>query len=169
MLRMIGGRVKVIGDVTELVSILRALNTEVKKEVYQEIVRDWKSSDEIEEKYGSEGKEALQFFEKMKLVETRWEPEEEGAKKVYKSYYTSFHINASAPVHEISDVLTVAIMSVEEFKSYEDRILEMLSDGDKYVGDISEALNVSQTMLRSLARRSIHFEYRGQRIEQVKS
>ena len=102
-------KIKVIDEPSELVPMLRAVDTPIKREVLKEVTMEWRTAKEIEDKYGADGKEALKFFEKMKLVETRWQPSGgQRPEKAYHTYYNQFHINASWPVYEISDVLSVA-------------------------------------------------------------
>jgi predicted DNA-binding ArsR family transcriptional regulator len=161
-------RIKVINEPTELVPILRAVDTKVKRDVFKEVSQDWCTLKAIEEKYGEEGKEALMFFEKMKLVETKWESGEAGSEKAYHSYYMSFHINTSCPVLEISDVLAVAVMSKKEFDKYEKKILGLIGNEGKFAGDIAEELGLTPTMLKALVKRSAVLEYRGHRVEKLK-
>ena len=161
-------RIKVINEPTELVSILRAVDTKVKREVFKEVSQDWCTIKAIEDKYGEEGKEALMFFEKMKLVETKWESGEKGSEKAYHSYYMSFHINTSCPVIEISDVLAVAVMQKKEFDKYEKKIKKLVGEDGKFAGDIAEELGISPTMLKSIVKRSSVLEYRGHRVEILK-
>jgi len=161
-------RIKVINEPTELVSILRAVDTKVKREVFKEVSQDWCTLKAIEEKYGVEGKEALIFFEKMKLVETKWESGDKGSEKAYHSYYMSFHINTSCPVIEISDVLAVAVMGTKEFDKYEKKIKKLVGEDGKFAGDIGEELGISPTMLKSIVKRSSVLEYRGHRVEKLK-
>ena len=66
-------RIKVINEPSELVPMLRAVDTKVKREVLKEVTLEWRTSKEVEAKFGLEGGDALKFFEKMKLVETRWQ------------------------------------------------------------------------------------------------
>ena len=73
-LREIMNKIKVINEPSELVPMLRAVDTPIKREVLKEVTMEWRTAKEIEDKYGADGKEALKFFEKMKLVETRWQP-----------------------------------------------------------------------------------------------
>ncbi|MEM2944115.1 MAG: ArsR family transcriptional regulator [Methanomassiliicoccales archaeon] len=162
-------RIKVINDPSDLVPMLRAVDTKIKREVLKEVTLDWRTSKEIEEKFGPEGKDALKFFEKMKLVETKWQSVS-GAPpdKAYRTYYTSFHINASWPVYEISDVLAVAMMPEEEFDAIEKKILDLVGIDGKFAGDIAEALGITSTMLKSIVKRSVKLDYRGHRIERVK-
>ncbi len=163
-------RVKIINEPAELVPMFRCVDTPVKREVFKEVCMAWKTEDEIREKYGEEGVLALKFFEKMKLVEIRWQQKEGSIEPVnaYHSFYSSFHINASWPIFEISDVLYAAIMPEEEYKKLEDRIVEMVQERGKFTGDVAEELGVSATLLKSFVKRSIRLEYRAHRIELIK-
>jgi len=162
-------RIKVINEPSELVPMLRAVDTKVKREVLKKVTLEWRTAAEIEEEYGPEGKEALTFFEKMKLVETRWQSIGDSyPEKSYHTYYTSFHINASWPVYEISDVLAVAMMSDEDFQDVEQRVLAEVGSDGRFAGDVAEMLGITSTMLRSLVKRSVLLDYRGHRIERLK-
>lgn len=160
-------RIKVIKDVSDFVPILRAVSSEVKKEVFTELAEGWKTADEIEEEYGDEGKEALQHFEKMKLVETRWQHTERETKKAYHTYYSSVHIDASVPVKEISEVLYAAMVDSDSFDDLEEKILEHVKEGDNFAKDIAEKLDTSPTTLKSLVKRSLKLDYRGHRIHEI--
>ena len=76
-------RIKVINEPTELVPVMRAMDTEVKRKVFMEVSTHWCTAKTIEELYGLEGRQALNFFEKMKLVETRWESVDSISEKAY--------------------------------------------------------------------------------------
>jgi len=168
-LREIMNKIKVINEPSELVPMLRAVDTPIKREVLKEVTMEWRTAKEIEDKYGADGKEALKFFEKMKLVETRWQPSGgQRPEKAYHTYYNQFHINASWPVYEISDVLSVAMMPEEEFETIETKILAQVGKEGKFAGDVAEALGITSTMLKSLVKRSVRLDYRGHRLELVK-
>jgi predicted DNA-binding ArsR family transcriptional regulator len=163
-------RIKVITEPAELVPVFRAVDTKVKREVLKLITLEWHTAREIENQFGPAGKEALLFFEKMKLVETRWQtsPDKPAPEKAYHTYYTSFHINASWPVYEISDVLAAAVMEDKEFAKIEKQIYDLVGSQGKFAGDVAEVLGVTFTMLKSLVKRSTKLDYRGHRIERVK-
>ena len=61
-------QIKVINEPSELVPMLRAVDTPVKRDVLKEITLEWRTADEIEKKYGAEGRDAVSFFEKMKQI-----------------------------------------------------------------------------------------------------
>ena len=162
-------RIKVINEPTELVPMLRALDTQVKRDVFNEVSKDWCTINDIEDKFGGEGRDALEFFEKMKLVETMWQTTEDNTQeKAYHSYYMSFHINTSCPVQEISEILSVAVMPEKEFKKLEDSIIDMIGEDGMFAGDVSEQKELTMTMLKSLVKRSVRLEYRGHRVELTK-
>jgi len=162
-------RIKVINEPSELVPMLRAVDTKVKREVLKEVTLEWRTAKEIEDKFGEEGKEAIRFFEKMKLVETKWQSSGGNyPEKSYHTYYNSFHINASWPVYEISDVLSAAMMPEDEFKELEDKIVKLVGTEGKFSGDVAEKLGITSTMLKSLVKRSIRLDFRGHRIERLK-
>ncbi|UCC93555.1 MAG: ArsR family transcriptional regulator [Thermoplasmata archaeon] len=158
-------RIKVINEPTELVPVMRAMDTDVKRKVFMEVSSRWCTANNIEELYGKEGRQALNFFEKMKLVETRWESVDSISEKAYHTYYLSFHINTTVKVQDIAEVLAAVVMADEDFEGLEDNIIEQVKDGGRFAGDIAEDLGISQIMLRSLVKRSTKLDYRGHRVE----
>jgi predicted DNA-binding ArsR family transcriptional regulator len=158
-------RIKVVSDPSELVPILRTVDSPVKREVFKEVTTDWRTAKQIEDKFGTEGVEALKFFEKMKLVETKWQTSASmQPEKAYHAFYSSFHINATAPVTEISDVLYAAMMPEKEYAKLEKQIHDMVGEEGKFAGDVAEALGGSQTMLKALVKRSSRLDFRGHRV-----
>lgn len=162
-------RIKVINEAAELVSVFRAVDTDLKREIFKEISVDWKTANQIEEKFGKDGRTALRQFEKMNLVETRWHQPEEGSGekpvRAYHTYYSSFHINTSASVFEISDIIAAAGIPDKEFKKLETQILNMVGEEGKFSGDVAEELKISAIMLKAIIKRSALLDYRGHRIE----
>ena len=158
-------RTKVVNDSTDLVPLLRAFDNNVKKEVFTEILQDWKPLSDIQERYGEDGVEALEYFDKMKLVETKWTTPEEGIEgrpqKKYRSFYSAFNINISCPVNEISEIFTVASLSGREFKQLEDKIYTYIGDDGKFGNLVAENFRLSNLALKGLVKRSNKFCYKG--------
>ncbi len=166
---MPASRIKVISDIGDLVSVFHACDSEVKKRVFMEITKKWCTLEEIEEKYGEEGVEALKYLEKIKLVETQWVTGTEGVKKAYHTYYDLFQINLSLPILEAAEVIWVVTMGEEEFKKWEKKIIEIIGpEKSIFLGDLVEKLGISQIMLRGLIRRSTKIDIRGMRVEVVR-
>ena len=158
-------RTKVVNDSTDLVPLLRAFDNKTKKEVFNELLLDWKPLSTIKEKYGEDGEDALEYFDKMKLVETKWTTPEEGIdgrpQKKYRSYYSAFNINISCPVNEISEIFTVASLNRNEFENLEDQIFEYVGIDGKFGNMVAENFNLSNLALKGLVKRSNRFCYKG--------
>ena len=158
-------RTKVVNDSTDLVSLLRAFDTKTKKEVFSEILSDWKPLSEIKERYGEDGETALELFDSMKLVETKWTTPDEGIngkpQKKYRSYYSAFNINISCPVNEISEIFTVASLNKKDFGKLEDEIYEFVGDDGKFGNMVAENFAISNLALKSLVKRSNKFCFKG--------
>ena len=161
-------RTKVINDSSDLVSILRAFDTPIKKEVFIEISRDWIPTSMILDKYGEEGQEALEFFDKMKLAETKWTTPDEGMdgkpQKMYRSFYSIFNINISCPVNEISEIFSISSLGDNEFKKLESDIYNFIGEDGTFGNKVSENFKISSTALKALVKRSSRFDYTGLKI-----
>ena len=161
-------RTKVINDSTDLVSIIRAFDTPIKKEVFMEISKDWVPSSMILEKFGDEGQNALEFFDKMKLAETKWTTPNEGIdgkpQKMYRSFYSLFNINISCPVNEISEIFNVSSLDDDQFKKLEEDIYGFIGDTGTFANKVSENFHISNTALKALVKRSNRFQYTGLKI-----
>ena len=162
-------RIKVINEPTELVPVMRAMDTDIKRKVFMEVSNRWCTADDVEKLYGEEGRQALAFFEKMKLVETRWESVNSLSEKAYHTYYQSFHINTTVAVQDIAEVLSAVVMPDKEFAKLENKILARVKEGSSFAGDLAEELGLTQTMLRALVKRSTMLDYRGHRVELAES
>lgn len=161
-------RVKVINEPTDIVPILLAVDTAVKRKIFNELIKDWCTEENIISRYGEEGKKALRFFEKHKLVETLWQPgESNNQEKAFRAYYNSIHINVACSMKELSLALRVAIMDEKDFTDIEDEIYSIVGEKGMYSGDVLEALNMTGTELKSFIRRSTRLEHRGHRIERL--
>src|SRR2546429_9347458 len=105
-------RIKVVSEVAELVPILRAVDSDVKAEVFREVSAGWMTVREIEAKFGEEGANAIRVFEKMKVVETKWQTGPTASpEKAYHAFYSSFHIHGTAPNQATSDRLHAATVA----------------------------------------------------------
>jgi len=161
-------RTKVINDSTDLVSILRAFDTPIKKEVFIEISKEWIPTSMILDKFGKKGQEALELFDKMKLAETKWTTPETGMdgkpQKMYRSFYSIFNINISCPVNEISEIFNISSLDKDEFEKLEEEIYEYIGDNGTFGNKVSENFKISNTALKTLVKRSNRFDYTGLKI-----
>ena len=160
---------KLINDVTDLSWLSRAFDKDVKGKVFNEVLEDWVTMENINQKYGEEGKKSLIFFEKVKLVETRWTMSENGkAKKEYHAFYSAFHLNVMTSIDMIRDVFSIVLMGENDFKKTEERIYDLVTDEGELSREVERDLNFTPVQMRCIVKRSHKLEYRGMKIERFK-
>ncbi|MCI4337056.1 MAG: ArsR family transcriptional regulator [Thermoplasmata archaeon] len=160
-------RIKVVNDISELVPVLRAVDTPVKLKLVQRLADAWLTSEDVEQEFGKEGAKALNFFEKLKLIDTRWVAREgrKAPDKSYHFYYSTININTTAPLQEVSEILAIASMNPKDYEKLEKRIYDAVGEAGRFFSDVAEELGMSPTRLKGLVKRSDKLEYRGHRIE----
>jgi predicted DNA-binding ArsR family transcriptional regulator len=160
-------RIKVVNDVSELVPLLRAVDSPLKLRLVQRLGESWLTEEDIGKEFGKEGIRALQFFEKLKLIDTRWVAREGRRQpdKSYHFYYSTINVSTTAPLAEVSEILSIASMPDKEYVKLEKRIYDAAGDAGRFFSDIAEELGMSPTRLKGLVRRSDKLEYRGHRVE----
>jgi predicted DNA-binding ArsR family transcriptional regulator len=164
-------RIKVVNDVSDLVPILRAVDSPARLKLVQRLGTDWLTLEDVQREFGDEGTKALAFFEKLRLIDTRWVARE-GRKqpdKSYHFYYSTININTTSPLGEISEVLAIAMMANKEYARLEKKILDAVGVDGRFFSDIAEELAMSPTRLKGLVKRSDKLEYRGHRIERFQT
>ncbi len=159
-------RIKVVNEPGELVSIFHAADTDVKRKLLLDLSTNWITLPVIEERYGKEGKKSLLYLDKIKMIETQWITGDKGPEKAYHTYYTSVQINMIGSLNELADVIYAATLSDEDLQKYEEKIRAMMKGNEGvFIGDISESLNISQTLIKGIVKRSSILEIKGYKIE----
>ncbi len=160
-------KIKVVNDVSELVTIFTISNTEIKRSLLKLLNEKWMSEEEVKESLGNEAVEMLHYLEKIKFVESQWTSTPKGPKKVYHNYYTSIQINILIPTEETADVIYVASLSDDEIEKFSKKIEELMSTGIQYIAEIQEKLNVTSTFLRVMIKRSKTLTIKGMKVERI--
>ncbi|WP_297215581.1 ArsR family transcriptional regulator [Thermoplasma sp.] len=161
-------RIKVVNDPGELVSIFHAADSEIKRKLLLDLSTGWITLPVIEQKYGKEGRKALLYLDKIKMIETQWITGQNGPEKAYHTYYTNVQINIMGSLSELSDIIYAATLSDEQLGEYEEKIRSMMKNGEGvFLGDVSDALGISQTLIRGIVKRSSILEIKGYKIELV--
>ncbi len=160
-------RIKVVNEISDLVPVLRAVDTPLKLKLLQRLSESWLTPDDIQTEFGKEGVKVLSLFEKLKLVDTRWVTRDgrKAPDKSYHTYYATININTTAPLAEVSEILSIASMDDREYAKLEQKIYDAVGDGGRFFSDVAEQLGMSPTRLKGLVKRSDKLEYRGHRIE----
>ena len=70
-------RVKLINDPAELVALFRAVDSEVRRNVLSTLAEGWTMISKLNEKFGEEANDIIVYYEKFKLIESRWEVNKE--------------------------------------------------------------------------------------------
>ena len=163
-------RVKLINDPAELVAIFRAIDSEERRNVMTTLSEGWTMISTLIAKYGEGAHGAITYFEKFKLVESRWEVNNETSRpeKSYRTFYNAFQISTSLTFDEAQELLTVVLMSEKEFNNFESKIIEMIGSDGTFANDISKNLNISSLTLKGLVRRSVKFDFKGHNIVPLK-
>jgi len=158
-------RVKLINDPAELVALFRAIDSEERRNVMTTLSEGWTMISALIEKYGQGAYGAITYFEKFKLVESRWEVNDKTGRpeKSYRTFYNAFQISTSLTFDEAQELLTVVLMTEKEFK-----IVEMIGSDGIFANDVSKELNVSLLTLKGLVRRSVKFDFKGHNIVPLK-
>jgi predicted DNA-binding ArsR family transcriptional regulator len=160
-------RIKVVSESTDLVPILRAFDSDVKRDLFQKLIDHWMTAAQIEKEFGEAGLHALYLFEKTKLVETRWESVEGKTEKAYHSYYTAFHINTSCSVQEITEILSIASMDEARFDKIDQDIAANVGKDGFSARAIAEKFNMPLIRLKSLLKRSSRLEFKGHLVKKI--
>ncbi|HLE97270.1 MAG TPA: ArsR family transcriptional regulator [Candidatus Thermoplasmatota archaeon] len=162
-------RIKVVSEPTDLVPILRAFDSDVKRNVFRRLVDGWLTPSAVEKEFGPEGAEALRFFEKTKLVETRWEPAQPGMppEKGFHSYYTSVQVNTQCMVQDLAELFAVAAMNSEAFERIEADLDGMVTEEGASQRAVLEKFGWPQVRLKAILKRSTKFEMRGQLVRRI--
>ncbi|BAB60240.1 hypothetical protein [Thermoplasma volcanium GSS1] len=159
-------RIKVVNDPGELVSIFHAADSDIKRKLLLDLSTGWITLPTIEQKYGKEGRRALLYLDKIKMIETQWITGSNGPEKAYHTYYTNVQINLMGTLSELADIIYAATLSDDQLQEYEDKIKALMKDdGSVFLGDVSDALNISQTLIRGIVKRSSILEIKGYKIE----
>ena len=163
-------RVKLINDPAELVALFRAVDSDERRNVMTTLSEGWTMISDLIDKYGEGAHAAITYFEKFKLVESRWEVNNDTGRpeKAYRTFYNAFQISTSLTFDEAQELLTVVLMPEKEFKEIEAKIVEMIGSEGTFANDISRDLNISSLKLKALVRRTVEFDFKGHNIVPLK-
>ena len=161
-------RTKLINDPAELVALFRSVDSPDRRAVLARLAEGWTPTSELQEMFGEKAFGAITYFEKFKLVESRWEVRDGKPEKAYRTFYNAFQISTSFSFEETQELLTVVLMDEAVFEALEGKILEMVGEEGCFANDISRELEVTSLQLKGLVKRSVMFDYKGHNIVLIK-
>ena len=159
-------RTKLINDPAELVALFRSVDSPDRRAVLARLAEGWTPTSELQEM--EEAFSAITYFEKFKLVESRWEVRDGKPEKAYRTFYNAFQISTSFSFEETQELLTVVLMDEAVFEALEVKIMEMVGEEGCFANDISRELELTSLQLKGLVRRSVQFDYKGHNIVPIK-
>ena len=159
-------RTKLINDPAELVALFRSVDSPGRRAVLARLAEGWTPTSELQEM--EEAFSAITYFEKFKLVESRWEVRDGKPEKAYRTFYNAFQISTSLSFEETQELLTVVLMDEAVFEALEVKIQEMVGEEGCFANDISRELELTSLQLKGLVRRSVQFDYKGHNIVPIK-
>ncbi len=161
-------RTKLINDPAELVALFRSVDSPERRAVLALLAGGWTPTSELADKFGDEAFAAITYFEKFKLVESRWEVKDGKPEKAYRTFYNAFQISTSLTFEETEQLLTVVLLTPGEFDEIEGKIMEMVGDEGSFANDIARELELTTLQLKGLVRRSVKFDFRGHNIVPIR-
>jgi len=161
-------RVKLVNDIVELVPILQLFSTNLYKNVYEALLSDWFTFNELKDRFGEGVEEALKILKHAGMLEVKWRMPSDPAGKPEKEYHVSYtHINASfyTSLKDLNKILEVVFMPEDEFEEIVNKIIDEIKAGRMSVQHISKSLNLDPITVRAIAKRSLRLHLKGQIIE----
>ncbi len=160
-------RAKLVNDIVDLIPILQLFSTKMYRNVYEALLLDRMTFEELESKYG-DCKEALKVLKHAGMLEAKWRMPSEPGEKPQKEYHVSYtHLSASlyTPLKDINTMLEIISMPDDEFEEAVEKIIGEIKTGKKSVPYISKSLGLDSLYIRSVAKKSLDLVLKGQHIE----
>jgi transcriptional regulator, ArsR family len=164
-----GKRTRIINDPSDLVPLLQAFGSEVHKRVFDELCRGWRTEKEVSEMIGDENSvhTSLELLRKSGLVETKWKMPDPGESptKEYHSSYSRIQANFLCSLEDLSELIYLTFMSDDELRDVTETMKNHVIKGNTSLTNLSREMELSQTFIRGVAKRTDGLNVRGQRIE----
>ncbi len=164
-------RAKLVNDIVELVPILQLFSTNLYKNVYETLLSEWLTFNELKDRFGEGVEEALKILKHAGMLEVKWRMPSDPAGKPEKEYHVSYtHISANiyAPLKDLNKILEVVFMPDDEFEEIVQKIINEVKAGRMSVQHISKSLGLDPIIIRAVAKKSLKLNLKGQLVELAK-
>jgi len=82
--------------------------------------------------------------------------------KEYRTIYSRFRANFQCNMTDLADLIHVALSNDEKVRDLVDQIEEEIKQGNTSINDIARKYNVSQVVIKGLAKRIPRLDVKGQ-------
>ncbi len=161
-------RAKLINDIVEFVPILQIFSTNIYKNVYESLLVEWLTFNELRERFGEGVEEALKILKHAGMLEVKWRMPSDPKGKPEKEYHVSYtHLSANfyASLKDLNQILDVVFMPDDEFEEVVHKIIQEIKAGRKSVPHISRSLGLDPLFIRAVAKKSLKLTVKGQLVE----
>jgi predicted DNA-binding ArsR family transcriptional regulator len=164
-------RAKLVNDIVEFVPIFQIFSTNVYKNVYESLLVEWLTFDELKERFGEGVEEALKILKHAGMLEVKWRMPSDPKGKPEKEYHVSYtHLSANfyASLKDLNRILDVVFMPDDEFEEVVQKIIQEIKAGRMSVPHISKSLGLDPLFIRAVAKKSLKLNVKGQLVELAK-
>lgn len=164
-----GKRTRIINDPSDLVPLLRTFGSDTHKKVFDHLLVNWITEDELKEQLNIDVNDSLRILKKSGLIESKWRMPEPGKtpEKEYHTSYSKIQVNFQCSVEDLSELLMITFSRDDDLSEMVKLIETEVVNGNRSMTGLSRVLGASPLVLRGVARRSNNLIVKGQRIEFV--
>jgi predicted DNA-binding ArsR family transcriptional regulator len=162
-------RTRIINDPSYLVPLLRTFGSRTHKKVFDLLLTNWMTQEELSEAIESDSLSSLINLKKAGLLESKWRVPEPGKNPV-KEYHTSYsnvQVNFQSSFEDLSDIIMLAFKPYEEVKDTIESLEKMVGEGNTSMSKLTRELNINTCHICAVARRSDRLSVMGQRLKLV--
>ena len=162
-----GKRTRIINDPSDLVPLLRTFGSRTHKKVFDSLLVDWSTEQELKEKLDMDISDSLKILKMCGLIESKWRMPEPGKtpEKEYHTSYSKMQVNFQCSVEDLSDLLMITFSRDDDLDKMIEQIKSEVVNGNQSMTGLSRVIGASPLYLKGIARRSDNLAVKGQRIE----
>ncbi len=164
-------RAKLVNDIVELVPILYIFSTNLYRNVYETLLSEWLTFDELVERFGEGVEDALKILKNAGMLEMKWRMPSSPSETPQKEYHVSYtHLSANfyVSLKDLNRILEIVFMPDDEFEKIVSGIIDEIKAGRMSVPHISRSLGLEGLVIRAAAKRSLKLNVKGQLVELAK-
>lgn len=163
------GRTRIINDPSYLVPLLRTFGSRTHKKVFDLLLTEWMTQEELDAAVGAETLNSLINLKKAGLLESKWRVPEPGQNPVkeFRTSYSNVQVNFQCTFEDLSDIIMLAFKPYEEVKETIENLEKLVSEGNTSMSKLTRELNMNASHICAISRRSDNISVMGQRLKLI--